>query len=147
MAISMKVIVPRRLLADPKRVIRAVENALTGTAYAVKTDFDTTTRTWKNRPKFTIKRSKLRRLVATDSDIYRYLSRGTRVRYAVMSDGFAPKTRVGYLGSNAGKGGMVGFSRRPLPGIKAREFEQTVHKKWTNEMPKQIQRAIDAEFE
>lgn len=147
MAISMKVIVPRRLLADPKRVIRAVENALTGTAYAVKADFDTTTRTWKNRPKFAIKRSKLRRLVATDSDIYRYLSRGTRVRYAVMSDGFAPKTRVGYLGSNAGKGGMVGFSRRPLPGIKAREFEQAVHKKWTKEMPKQIQRAIDAEFE
>lgn len=146
MAISLTPIkLPRRLLVDPVRVFRVVENALTGTALAVKVDFDTTTRTWKDRPKFTIQRSKLRRLVSTTDDVYRFVSRGTRVRYAVMSDDFRPKTRVGYLGSNKGRGGMVGFTKRPLPGIQARQFEETVKKKWDKEFPRNVQRAIDAE--
>jgi len=147
MAISLTPIkVPRRILADPARVIRAVENALTGTALAVKVDFDTTTRTWKNRPKFTIKRSKLRRLVSTTDDVYRFVSRGTRVRYAVMSDDFVAKTRPGIIGSGKGKGGLVGFTKRPLPGIQARDFEPTIKKKWDREFPRNVQRAIDAEF-
>jgi len=147
MAISLTPIkLPRRLLADPVRVFRVVENALTGTALAVKVDFDTTTRTWKNRPKFTIKRSKLRRLVYTNSDIYRFVSRGTRVRYAVMTDNFIAKTQPGVIGSRAGRGGLLAFTKRPLPGIKARRFEPTIKQKWDKEFPRNVQRAIDAEF-
>lgn len=148
MAIKLTPIkLPRKLLAEPARVIRAVENAMTGTALAIKVDFDTTTRTWKDRPKFVIKKSKLKRTISTDSDIYRFVSRGTRVRYAVMSEDFKPKTRTGFIGSNQGKGGVIGFSKRPLPGIKAREFEPTIQKKWQKEFPVNVQRAIDAEFQ
>lgn len=146
MPVKAKVIFPKSVLADPRKVVRAVENALTGLAYNAKVDFDTTTQTWTDRPTFTIEKSPGKRVVATRSDIYRFVSRGTRVRYAVMTPGFRPKTRVGYLGSNKGVGGMAFVGKVPLPGIQAREFEETVRKKAEKEAPIIVQRAIDAEF-
>lgn len=147
MPFKAKVIFPPNVLLDPKAVIRVCENTLTGVAQNVKIDFDVTTQTWQDRPKFTIERSPLRRIVATRSDIYRFISRGTRVRYAVMTNPFAPKTRVGYIGSNKGVGGMAFIGIKPLPGIEARKFEETIGKKWQKEMPVILQRAIDAEYE
>lgn len=141
-----KVIFPKSVLADPARVLKAVENELEGRAYDVKADFDSTTRTWNDKPTFTITKAPLRRSVFTRSDIYRYISRGTRVRYAVMTADFAAKTRTGYIGSNVGKGGMAFLGKKPLPGIKARQFEETIGKKWQGLMPAILQRAIDAEF-
>lgn len=146
MPVKAKVIFPKSVLADPRKVVRAVENALTGLAYNAKVDFDTTTQTWKDRPTFTIEKSLGKRVVATKSDIYRYISRGTRVRYAVMTPGFAPKTRTGYIGSNKGVGGMAFVGKVPLPGIQAREFEEVIGKKAEKQAPIVVQRAIDAEF-
>lgn len=146
MPVKAKVIFPKSVLADPRAVVRVVENALTALAYNVKVDFDVTTQTWKDRPAFTIEKSPGKRVVATKSDIYRYVSRGTRVRYAVMTPDFAPKTRTGYIGSNQGKGGLAFIGKRPLPGIKAREFEEVIGKKVQKEAPIVVQRAIDSEF-
>lgn len=144
--VSAKVLLPKRALANPKRLLRAIENTLTAAAKAAKVDFDATTYTWHNLPKFEIEKSPGKRIVYTTSDIYRYVSRGTKVRFAVMSDDFRPKTRPGYIGSNLGRGGKVGMSRVPLPGIEARDFEKVIARKWRQELPKQFQRMIDAEF-
>lgn len=141
------VIIPKKLLFDTKALARAVENTLTGAAKDVKIDFDVTTRTWKERPKFTIRKQPGMRTISTDSDIYRFVARGTRVRYATMSDDFRPKTRVGWIGSNKGRGGMVFVDKRfPKPGIKARGWEKLIKKKWDKELPVIMQRAIDAEI-
>lgn len=146
MTIGMTVVLPKNNL-DPKKLLRAVENALTGTAKSIKVDFDTTTRTWRERPTFTINQAPFQRIIGTEDDIYRYVSRGTSIRYATMMPGFAPKTRNRYLGSNMGKGGVAFVSKKhPKPGIKAREFEQAVQEKWQKEFPRQVQRAIDAEL-
>lgn len=143
---TMKVLIPRNNL-DPKKLLRAVENTLTMTAKAVKVDFDTTTRTWKDQPEFTIEKAPFQRIVATDSDIYRFVTRGTSIRYATMMPGFAPKTAVRLIGSMAGKGSKAFVSKKhPKPGIKAREFEEAISDKWQKELPEQMQRAIDAEL-
>lgn len=147
MAAVVTIKLPKSAIPDPKRLIRAVESAMTGTAKAVKVDFDVTTQTWKDRPEFTIEKSPLERRVYTEDDIYRYVSRGTSIRYAHMSDDFAPKTRNGWIGSNKGKGGLAFISKKnPRPGIKAREFEKVIGEKWQKEFPVNLQRAIDAEL-
>lgn len=147
MTFKATIIFPKSILADPKAVVRAVENTLTGVAKNVKIDFDVTTQTWKERPLFVITTPRIgRRNVFTKSDIYRFVSRGTRVRYAVMTDGFSAKTTPGVIGSNVGKGGLSFVGKKPLPGIKARKFEPTVGLKWQKLMPAIFQRAIDAEF-
>lgn len=145
MTFKAKVIFPEKVLLDPQAVVRVCENTLQGVALNVKVDFDVTTQTWNDRPTFTITKAPLKRVVATKSDIYRFVSRGTRVRFAVMTAGFRPKTRTGYIGSNIGKGGMAFLGKKPLPGIKARNFEPTIGKKWQKEMPAIMQRAIDSE--
>lgn len=146
MPVKAKVIFPKSVLADPRAVVRVVENALTALAYNVKVDFDTTTQTWQKRPLFTIEKSPGKRVVATKSDIYRFISRGTRIRYAVMTPDFAPKTRTGYIGSNKGKGGLAFVGKVPLPGIEAREFEEVIGKKAEQAAAVVVQRAIDSEF-
>lgn len=146
MPVKAKVIFPKSVLADPRKLVRALENKMSDVAYDIKADFDVTTQTWQNRPAFVIQKSPFKRLIYTRSDIYRFVSRGTRVRYAVMTPGFRPKTRVGYLGSNKGAGGLAFVGKVPLPGIQAREFEQVIEKKWQKLAPPILQRAIDAEF-
>ena len=143
----LEVIVPRQLLFDPKRLERVVENTLNEAATAVKADFNVTTRTWDNRPPFYIDKSIGERVVYTDDPIYRYVSGGTRVRRVIMTPGFSPKSRHRYIGANKGSGGvMAGPSMKiSRPGIKAREFAETIKEKWDKELPDQLQRAIDAE--
>ena len=60
-----------------------------------------------------------------------WLDEGTKVRYAVMTPGFVPKTRSGQLNSWKGKGKMLFVNKkRPRPGIKARKFTKALAKKW-----------------
>ena len=147
MTIKMRVILPRKVVFDMKKLSRAIENALDGSAKAVKVDFDVTTQTWKGRPEFKIDSEPGKRIIYTDSDVYRFVSRGTRVRYATMSADFRPKTRTRFIGSSIGRGGVVRISKlHPRPGIKAREFEQEIGEKWRDLFPKTMQRAIDAEL-
>lgn len=64
--------------------------------------------------------------VSTNDETYYYLTRGTRVRYAVMSADFQAKTRPGTLPSRPGRGGFVTLTKNPLPGIKARDFDKII---------------------
>lgn len=138
------ILLPKNQL-DPAKLLKVVENSLTAIAKDVKVDFDTTTRTWRKRPVFIVVTSPYKRVVSTDDDVYRFLARGTSIRYATMSADFRPKTRSRYIGSNIGKGGAVFISKKyPKPGIQAREWEDEIKKKWDAEAPVIVQRMIDA---
>lgn len=140
---AIRVISPHSLPFD--KLIRAANTGMDAAAEGVRADFYTTTRTWNNvKPRFRITKRGLNRVVSTDNDIYRYLDEGTRVRYVFMTPGFRPKSRAGFIGSGMGRGGFGGFSRKPLPGIKPREFAKTIADKWKRELPRTVQRAIDA---
>lgn len=144
--ITVHALVPTHVALDTEAMLRAIENTLDGAARDIKIDFDVTTQTWRDRPEFTIDKSEGRRVVSTDNEIYGYLDQGTSVRYATMGPDFAPKTRTGFIGSNAGRGGVVRVSRlHPRPGIQARKFADTIQKKWQPQMQVIFQRAIDAE--
>jgi len=146
--IRAQVIIPKGVLFDPVKFFRVVDSTLDATAEGMRIDFEVTTQTWRGRPDFKInaKKTELSRNVGTDSKIYYYVSRGTSIRYAIMSVNFRPKTRVGWIGSNKGRGGMVFIDKNhPRPGIQARKFEEVIAKKWIKNFPILMQRAINAE--
>lgn len=145
--VSMQVIIPQRFLRDPARFQHAIDTALDGAALSVKADFNVTVRTWDDKPQFEIRKSPGERFIGTGHRIYKFISGGTSVRYAIMSKNFRPKSRVGFIGSNQGSGGMVFISKKhPRPGIKARKFEVVIKQKWDKELPKIMQRSIDSEL-
>jgi len=97
----------------------------------VHTDFLLTVKTWKTKPVFqkTVKdaRKAIKGQVSTDNDIYRYVSAGTKVRYATMSMDFAAKTRPGSISSGSGRGGVLFVNKKyPRPGIEARKFDKQI---------------------
>jgi hypothetical protein len=110
--------------------------------------FQKTTRTWKGKPAWTKKITKtplvIEGEVFTESDIYRYVSEGTRIRYATMTPDFVPKTVSGFIGSRAGRGGLLFVNkRRPRPGIKARQFAESVADKLGPYFYRYMEMALD----
>ena len=148
MKIEARVFVPQGLLFDVARLERVINNTLDAAALAVKADFGVTVQTWHRRPKFFIRTPKAGvRLIFTPNLIYRFVSGGTRVRYATMTPGFIAKTAPRKIASQMGRGGLWYVSKkRPRPGIKAREFASVIGEKWDKELPRIMQRAIDAEI-
>lgn len=146
-------------LFDPKALERVIENTLDNLAMNIKADFETTTQTWKGRPVFKIKKDgKEDILIFTDNLIYFWLNDGTRSNYPItpkrpggslrFNGKFRPKTRPGYIGSNAGQSGPpVQYRKRVIhPGIKARKFSKAIAKKRKKLAPNVLQRAIDSEL-
>jgi hypothetical protein len=100
----------------------------------VEKSFDLTVGTWKRKPKFKREVSSTELVItgeySTEDQVMRWISGGTRVRYATMSKGFQAKTRPGKLRSGAGRGGVAYVSRlKPRPGIKARKFGELVEER------------------
>lgn len=144
-------------LIDGKKLSRAIENALTGEAKAVKVDLDTTTRTWEHRPEFTIEKGEGRRTVATDDEVFGYVDEGTPAHIITAKSankpltfgvGGSPKTAPRVIGSRAGtRGGTIVRAQVVHhPGTAAREFTETIKEKWDDLLPDAIQRAIDSEL-
>lgn len=72
-----------------------------------------------------------------------WLSFGTKVRYATMTDDFRAKTHVRVLGSGAGRGGVAFVNtRKPNPGIKAREWDKLIREKTERKEKGFIQGAV-----
>ena len=86
--------------------------------------------TWKHKPKWTFKiKSRKNDIVgtlATSSKPYTYIERGTNIRWRKMSRDFISKTNPGRLGAAPGAGRAEGFFKRPVKGIKARDFRVIV---------------------
>lgn len=95
--------------------------------------FERTVRTWSSlsKPVFVVKivksTNELSVKVSTDSDIYRFISEGTKVRFATMTKNYKPKTRSRVIGSRRGHAGLAFVNKkRPMPGIEAREFKEEI---------------------
>lgn len=107
-----------------KNVQKLVEAQLDAVAQEVVEDFERSMSTWENhKPKIRIVKSPYRRVVIAEGDIYYYTNFGTKVRYAVMSVPFYPKTIPGVLNAGSGVGQMAYISKFPRAGIKARRFD------------------------
>lgn len=144
MAIS-RVIVPRADFLNTSRLPGLIETALDAASEGILADFQATTRTWEGRPTFKIERETGKRIISTNSKVYRFLALGTKVRYAVMSKDFRAKTVPDALYSRVGKGGKVLVSKKfPRPGIVARNWHKTVAKKWQKQARIIFQRVINA---
>lgn len=153
------VFVPKSIVGDPRKLARAVANALDGAMIGAQADFQVTTQTWEHQPTFTLsKPNEDTRIVSTDDAIYGYVNFGTKPHIIVPRNGkvltwiggnFKAKTRPRVIGSNKGsnKGNTIVYTKLVQhPGNEAREFDETIAKKWCRELPKTMQRAIDAEL-
>ncbi len=152
----MKLILPKKLVADPVKLTRALTNALNGVAKDIQIDFKVTTQTWDHKVDFPIQQpSAYRRIVATDDEIYGYVNDGTRP-HRILPKGkmlrfntpFRPKTLPNKIMSGPGsKGTAVVFSRGVNhPGTKARKFDVAIKDKWDKEFGVIMQRAVDSEI-
>jgi hypothetical protein len=127
---------------EPAAFLGAFKKRLRPVVKLIKKDFDKIVRTWSHKPDFPeeIKVSKHEVLLnvyvesswspgktANANDIFRFNSRGTKVRFATMTGNFSAKSQKGLIGSRGGSGGVLFISKkRPRPGIKARKHEETV---------------------
>lgn len=121
---------------DKRFTKRAIETAERAALFAAKTEalalYRKTTTTWNFPPQFTAIRTAGGWLIQVSDIRYRYLDKGTAVRYATMTPDFKPKTKVGVFYSYAGAGRVAYVSRKkPRPGIEARGWSERVHERVT----------------
>lgn len=124
----------------PDALLRAPREAIEG--YIKKTAlpaFKSTVQTWSPASKPDFEEGYGRKgdeeygeVAASQSTdrIYRFVSKGTKVRFATMTPGFMPKTAPGRIPAEAGAG-TVAFVNPlfPHPGIKARKFDRQIRVK------------------
>lgn len=154
---KLKAIIPQQLALDPKRLLRGIQNGMDASAKAVKVDFGVTTQTWKRKVEFTIQETDEGRIVGTDDEIYGYVNDGTKPHIIVAKNSptlvfttpFGPKTTVRVIGSLAGSRGSTVHRPKAVkhPGTEAREFDETIAKKWRELFPRTLQRSLDAEVD
>lgn len=153
MKVSMRAILPKPI--DVKPFAREMRREMEKLTKEIKKDFDATVRTWNTKPHFAtsirVSFDEIRGHVRTrpisgnkpPELIFYFLSEGTRVRHAIMSDDFEPKTRVGVVGSFPGRGGLLRVDPRfDGPGIKARKWDEAIATKNRAKVPFRLAVAI-----
>lgn len=152
----MKLILPKKLIADPAKMARALTNALNGVAKDIQLDFAVTTQTWKHKPSFPISSpSGYRRVISTDDEVYGYVNDGTRAHIIrpkaggvlVFRGPFRAKTLPNQIASGPGSVGSAETFARGVqhPGTKPRNFDTAIQAKWDRQFQGIMQRAIDSE--
>jgi hypothetical protein len=135
---KVEVKLPKYELVSTSYIRRAVQEVNRRYAEKAQAGYRRTTRTWRQSPVFRITEAEMTgpgqsfeilAKVAPEGpfkDKYAYIDLGTRVRYAVMTPDFRPKTQPDWLGSRAGRGGFSHMDMQGRPGIKARNFSATI---------------------
>jgi len=153
----MKLILPKKLIADPAKLSRALTNAMNGVAKDIQIDFKVTTQTWKHKPDFPITSpAEYTRRVATDDEIYGYVNDGTRPHVILpkkpggrlrFNTPFTSKTLPSQIMSRPGSTGANTIFSRGVqhPGTEARTFDVAIKAKWDKEFGVIMQRAVDSE--
>lgn len=142
-AVVSKAIKPTSKLWDDRAFRLGLRRVNKSTAQGMKRDYEKTVETWDDNVVFeqltqTVG-GDLIVIVGTDNAIYRYVNDGTRVRRALMSPDFSPKSRPGSLRSRPGQGGVIFISKDlALPGIEARDFTGQITKKWEGKYKRRI---------
>lgn len=151
MAVIAKAIIPPTLLVQP--MMQILEKELEASMKHTLSDFEQTTQSWRgDKPKFVLQKrpksgSKLSIVVLVNGgkgkDKWWWLEKGTKVRYATMSDPFVAKTKPGRLASYAGTGRMLFVNKKfPRPGIKARKWIEVIQKRQQPNLTKAMQAAM-----
>lgn len=162
MRVTVVPIIPHgRILPDPAKLKRAIENSLTATAKAIKVDYDVTTQTWSGRPDFPITTPRWNeRIIATTSEVYGYVSGGTRPHIIRARNApalafqwggpgsYQAKTTPRIVASRAGGASGPTVYRQEVmhPGTEARAFEVVISDKWQQRWPTTLERAIASEL-
>jgi hypothetical protein len=153
----MKLILPKKLIADLAKLSRTLTNALNGVAKDIQIDLKVTTQTWKHKVEFPISSpSAYRRIVATDDEVYGYVNDGTQAHTIVprtpggvlrFNTPFTSKTLPNQIMSRAGSVGATEVIARGVqhPGTEARKFDVAIRDKWDKQFGPIMQRAIDSE--
>lgn len=104
-----------------------IEAGLDDGGKQIQAAFEKITDNWNDQPVFVIAKEQNRRTITTTNLNFKFVSGGTKVRYAHMTSDFMAKSQEGMLDSRPGKGGLWYIDKsRPLPGIKARNFDKTL---------------------
>lgn len=144
MRIKTKPILPKKkdfLNSTPR--MKAIDEVFKDTAKRIKADFEKIVSTWKQSPEFYIVKQDSKYQIVTPDPVFHYVSRGTRVRYAVMTKDFIPKTQPGVAVGGMGAGKVQFISRKtPRPGIKARHYERMVADDWQRVVPRLVEEAL-----
>lgn len=135
---------------------RVIKNTLNAVALAAKADFGTTTRTWKDRPEFTIEKpDEETRVVRTANKIYEFVDKGTRPhiirprrggRLTWMGVAYRAKTQPNVIGSKTGGNDNTIVWTKVVhhPGTAARNFSIAIRDKWAKEMHIRMEAALVA---
>jgi hypothetical protein len=118
----------------PQALIDALHKAIDDTIDDAEDEFQDTVDTWTEpayfEKDFDETTAGYEGEVKTDNLIYFFLTRGTSVRYATMSQDFESKTLPNWMSSRLGRGGLLFIDRtRPRPGIEARNWDKVEAKK------------------
>jgi hypothetical protein len=162
--IVAKAIKPGRFRSEA--FTQAITAAAKQAGNEIEKDFQATTKTWKHKVDFVkeidIGVSPVQVLVGTDDEIYRYVDEGTKEHpifagiYTGKSDkkalvfpwggkgSYKAKTTPGVIGSQAGgsSGPIVAFPFVQHPGTKARNFDETIRKKWEPKFKRLMEQAF-----
>lgn len=154
MALAWKAIKPQRLKDKSFRM--TIYNKARAVGNAMKKDFESTTKTWNHKPTFTVDVSTKGQgpavLVGTSDEIYGYVNDGTKphdiypkkAKVLRFQSGYSAKTSPGVIGSSSGgASGPTMFSRHVRhPGTKARNFDETIEKKWQPKFKREMEEAM-----
>ena len=110
-------------------------------------DYKAITKTWEHKPYFEVKvkyaAGNARLLISTRDRAFNVLEKGSAARYVIMDKGFVPKTKVGWIGSQQGRGGVAKYNvRQPQRPIKARRWNAAIAAKHRKTMAKEIGEAV-----
>lgn len=132
-------------------LVKAAEKELARWGKKFKGEYDKTTATWASRPQFdteiAVSDDEMSVQVSTADNVYRFLHDGTKVRWALMSADFEPKTQPRVLGSRPGKGTVVlrgrSVMKEPQPGIQPRHWTQEIIKNEEKNFQRDMIKALD----
>ena len=129
MTARFKPILPRKF--NSKALSSTLQSEVSAFSNDARNNLLRPTATWNTPSKFQIQttttRARIRVLIFTEDNKYRFLDQGTRVRYATMTPNFSPKTRPNTLSASSGQGSVAYVDRgRPRKGIQARNFVEQV---------------------
>ena len=140
MRIRIEPIIPKKAIASPDEVERAIEMTLDELAAEAKALFEKTVATWNTKVNFTIRKTKFGRSVGTASEVFGYVDQGTEPHKIPKSPathplrfrvGGRPKTRPKVITSYKGAPGKDWASSFQVdhPGTKPRLFTQIINTK------------------
>ena len=130
--IKMTVILPAKF--DLDLALALLADGVQTEGETEQKEYEKTTRTWRHKPEheleFSQTKAEIKATNSTNDKIYFFLHDGTKVRYAVLSSDWQSKTTPGILNSGPGRGKVLFVSKkRPMPGIKAREWTDVIIRK------------------